>query len=304
MEMDRFEEVARNTDTEVQMEVVETDLDREDRLDRVKSRQKEFWTRRMAKDIVEDVLGEVTVFRSTHSVTSVLDGVLEDVVEHSMVNRMYQEIMDSGQSAMDKLQQKVNNRQTVQALVEDMVENVMNVMRLRAKKSLQETKQMEWRRKWKALEQELVKEMDILMELEPDPMDVEEQPTNTSVEVMEVIKELDEEMEYQLEYITYEDWLMDELMEMGITWEETNMNTMEESVIEVGSHRYPLYHGGVSLSPQSHPTIAEKGVEGGNVGGRHLTEDGVSTKGFLNDAPPPTNTRDIQCIVRIVCGRK
>ena len=38
---------------------------------------------------------------------------------------------------------------------------------------------------------------------------------------------------------TYEDWLKGELVEMGIDWEQDDMDTMEERVIEVGSQSYP-----------------------------------------------------------------
>ena len=73
-------------------------------------------------------------------------------MEHAVVNEMYKEVMCRGPGAMDKLQKKVNNRQVVQALLEDLVEVVMDVVRVKAKRSLWETKQLEWRRRWEALE--------------------------------------------------------------------------------------------------------------------------------------------------------
>ena len=63
MEMDKFEELTSNMDSEVQMKVTEADLDKEDRLNRVRSRQKEFWTGRMVKDVMEMVLKDVVKFR-------------------------------------------------------------------------------------------------------------------------------------------------------------------------------------------------------------------------------------------------
>jgi hypothetical protein len=64
-EMDKFEEMASRIDKEMLMEVVETDLDRENRLQRVKTRQQEFWTRKMVKDVMEDVLDRVRQYRAT-----------------------------------------------------------------------------------------------------------------------------------------------------------------------------------------------------------------------------------------------
>ena len=50
------------------MEVQETDLDREVRLQRVRTRQHEFWTRKMVKDILGDVVEDVFMFRTTHTI--------------------------------------------------------------------------------------------------------------------------------------------------------------------------------------------------------------------------------------------
>ena len=104
MEMDMFEEKVNTMDKEIQMEVTEMDLDKEDRLCRVRNRQKEFWTRRMVKEVVEGVLEDVTRFRTTQGVNMVLEGVLEVVVEHALVNTLYKEVLNSGPGAMDKLE--------------------------------------------------------------------------------------------------------------------------------------------------------------------------------------------------------
>ena len=84
------------------------------------------------------------------------------------------------------------------------------------------------------------------------------------------------EMEYQLEDVemgTYEEWLEGELLEMGIDWEQDDLVHKEENMMVVGSQQYPPHHSEGSYPPQSPPTIAEKGVEGGNVGGMSFTED-------------------------------
>ena len=84
------------------------------------------------------------------------------------------------------------------------------------------------------------------------------------------------EMEYQLEDVemgTYEEWLEGELLEMGIDWEQDDLVHKEENMMVVGSQQYPPHHSEGSYPPQSPPTIAEKGVEGGDGGGVSVTKD-------------------------------
>ena len=67
---------------------------------------------------------------------------------------------------------------------------------------------------------------------------------------------------------------MQELEEMGIIWSQEMMDTMEDGVMVVGSHKYPPCHGGVTPSSHNLLTIDEKGVEVGDGGDGHLTGDG------------------------------
>merc|ERR1711940_52301 len=83
----------------------------------------------------------------------------------------------------------------------------------------QESKRKEWAARWVALERELVTEMDILMELENAKMDVEEQE--------EEFRELLEDIE--MEEVEYEDWLIGELKEMGISRIPGLQELLEES---------------------------------------------------------------------------
>ena len=75
-EMDNFEEVASRVDKELLKEVLETDLDRENRLQRVKNRQQEFWTRKMARDMLEDVLDGVRQYRATELSRKLLEDLM------------------------------------------------------------------------------------------------------------------------------------------------------------------------------------------------------------------------------------
>ena len=117
IEMDTFEEKENTMDKETQLEITEMDLDREDRLHRVKKRQREFMTRRMIQNIMEDLVMDVISFRQGQIVSLVLDEMLDNVEEHAMVNRMYQEVMDIGPTAMSKLEDKVEIRQSMRSLV-------------------------------------------------------------------------------------------------------------------------------------------------------------------------------------------
>ena len=171
IEMDTFEEKENTMDREIQLEVKEMDLDREDRLHRVKKRQKEFMTRRMVQGIIDDLVVDVSRYRQVQMVTWVLEEMLDNVGEHAMVNRVYQEVLDFGPTAMSKLEGKVEIRQSVKSLVGDMMEWVVDRVALRERKSMQERRRKEWRENWEALEMAIALEMDILMEIEPEDMD-------------------------------------------------------------------------------------------------------------------------------------
>ena len=90
------------------------------------------------------------------------------------------------------------------------MEDAMDMVHKRERKSLQERKRVEWQKNWEALDIDLAKEMDILMELVHEPMDVTVITAHS--EYMEQIMHQDVEMEYhledeQMELETYEDWL-------------------------------------------------------------------------------------------------
>ena len=62
----------------------------------------------MVKDIMEDVLRGVTGFRAVQAVNMMLEGVLEDVKEHAMVNAWYNEVLERGCGAMDNLERRAS----------------------------------------------------------------------------------------------------------------------------------------------------------------------------------------------------
>ena len=119
MEMDALEEMCSNVDMEVQikMKKAEPDVYKEDRLSRVKTRQREFWTRKAEKEIMEDVLGRVMVYRPVQEAKGMLDWMLEEVIEQAWLNTMFREVTDTGPSAVSKLELKVSNRQAVVHMV-------------------------------------------------------------------------------------------------------------------------------------------------------------------------------------------
>ena len=105
--MDKFEERASRIDKEVMMEVVETDLDRENRLERVKTRQQEFWTRKVVKNVLEEVMDRARQYRATEISKMIVGDMIVDVWEHAMVNKMFKDVLDSGSGAVSKLETKL-----------------------------------------------------------------------------------------------------------------------------------------------------------------------------------------------------
>ena len=100
-------------------------------------------TRRMIQNIVEDLVMDVTSFRQGQIVSLVLDEMLDNVKEHALVNKVYQEVLDSGPNSMSKLEEKVGNRQAVKSLVEDLVGVVMDMVAVKARRSLHERRRLE-----------------------------------------------------------------------------------------------------------------------------------------------------------------
>ena len=79
--------------------MTEADLDKEDRLCRVKNRQKEFWTRRMVEEVMEDVLDRVIIYRPVQEAQKVLEEVLDEVMEQAWINSLFKEVLDTGPGA-------------------------------------------------------------------------------------------------------------------------------------------------------------------------------------------------------------
>ena len=134
---------------------------------------------------------------------------MTDVMEYTLVNRVIREVMDTGPGVASKLDRKFMTRRMIQEMLEVLVmEEVPAEVSRKTRIMNQEAKRTEWAARWAALEMELIAEMDILTELENAKMDVEEQE--------EEFRELLEDIE--MEEVEYEDWLIRELKEMGISW--------------------------------------------------------------------------------------
>ena len=91
-------------------------------------------------------------------------------------------------------------------------------------------------------------------------------------------------MMMELEEMEYDDWLAQELAEMGIDW-----GLYEESmVVEESFTDYPHHHGGMSLPVHGPPTLSEKGWEGGNELGMHATGERtpIDTDTQIHEHPP------------------
>jgi hypothetical protein len=151
-EMDRFEERASRIDKEVLMEVVETDLDRENRLERVKTRQQEFWTRKMVKKVLEEVMDRARQYRATEMSKLIVGDMIVDVWEHAMVNKMFKDVLDSGSGAVNKLETKLQRRWTVQQVLREVLEGVVDIVERKARLEMKEKKKLEWELRLEELE--------------------------------------------------------------------------------------------------------------------------------------------------------
>ena len=116
----------------------------------------------MAKDIVGGLLEDVYMFRSTHTITRLLEYMLEEVTEHAVVNNLFKEVMSAGPGAVAKMEEKCLNRFAIKELVEDLLQRVMEEEARNERKQVQEQKKQKWHIRWDKLEQKLAEAMDAL----------------------------------------------------------------------------------------------------------------------------------------------
>ena len=102
-EMDKFEEKESTVDMVVQAEAMERDLDKESRFCKIKKKQKEFLARRLVQEVIGDVLMDVAKYRPGKVAKEMLEEVLIDVIEQALVNKMYQEVVEIGPSALSRV---------------------------------------------------------------------------------------------------------------------------------------------------------------------------------------------------------
>ena len=117
-------------------------MDREVRLQRVRARQHEFWTRKLAKNILGDMMEDVFKFRSTHTINMILENMLEEVTELAMVNNLFMEVMKAGQGPVAKLERRCQNR--FDEMVEEVMKRVVEDVARKSRRLVHEQRKVEW----------------------------------------------------------------------------------------------------------------------------------------------------------------
>ena len=92
------------------MEVEEEDLIREGRLQRVEKRKREYMSRRLIQDIMEDVVKNVEEYRLKEIATNLLEEVMELVMEMSDINGMVRLVTEYGPETRNKLEYELKRQ--------------------------------------------------------------------------------------------------------------------------------------------------------------------------------------------------
>ena len=254
---DNARRIEENSQAEIAMEIdvgTGEQCERQDRLDRVEKRKRVFEARRICMELLEDVVIKATRYRQTEMCKELVEGVMVDTWDVVVVNA----IMHS-----------VNNQSM--EVRKHLLERLKREEKKRVRLRRQEDMQNAWRIKWENLERQIEQEMSALANYEHllgGPwLEEQREARKDMVEDMDDTEGLEYMMEVEEGGMTYEDWLAWELQEMGIDW-----GPGEESMMVLESQQeYPHHHGGMFFPVLEHPTLPEKGWEGGQVLGWHPT---------------------------------
>ena len=141
-EKDTFEEIESN---EIAMEVEEEDLIREGRLQRVEKRKREYVSRRLIQDIMEDVVKDVEEYRLKEIATNLLEEVMELAMEMSDINGMVRLVTEYGPETRNKLENELRRQR-----MEEMEASRMILKEGERELRLEyvETKKIAWKREY------------------------------------------------------------------------------------------------------------------------------------------------------------
>ena len=142
LEKDHFEE--RMKDVDMDTDEVQV-LEREERLQRVITRQQEFRVKKVCTDILEDVIKTVTQYRTVEMINTLLGKVADQAVEGAMINRMVREAEEYGPDARNKLELRLReHRKDEDRAAQSMIEEESKETRLK----WMELKRKAWREKF------------------------------------------------------------------------------------------------------------------------------------------------------------
>ena len=92
---------------EVAPEVIE--MSKEERLERVKCKQRQFQTRRTVKNVLEDVLGMVIIYRVEENMKKLVEEVIVSSLEEVTIKRMVVELQIERPMMKNKLESRLKN---------------------------------------------------------------------------------------------------------------------------------------------------------------------------------------------------
>ena len=89
------------------MEVDIIDLEKENRLDRMNEKKRIFMTRKLCKEILEEILMETATYRVTEMATNVMERMLNRVIVEATVNKLLKEAEGQGHEVVTELEERV-----------------------------------------------------------------------------------------------------------------------------------------------------------------------------------------------------
>jgi hypothetical protein len=272
-----------------QMEVV--DIDREDRLDRVRRRQLQWATSQLCKSMVLDMV-DTAVCESSRRVCK--EVMMENIVYEAWAELEFLDIMKVMGNGDISLRTRVEERLREDRKLLELEEATMMKMR---KDKIRKSKVEALKKLWntKRLQEDIRKMTEVLDTLELDDwnLELEEIVTLLDKMILEMptiamgdVDMTDPREELQKEEIVWAAEVMDTdvMVAKDVAMEtESNQNQrIEESVMIVVSHvnEEPHHHGGLLAPVQDQTIMPEKGLESGSVLGVQCTDDpmtGAST---------------------------
>ena len=92
---------------EMEVEDRDTDLLKEERLQRVLRRQSEFRTKKVVGDIVEELLVDVKAYRVTEMMGTMVEDFMNDAVELSTLGSMVRQVVEHGPEVRNRIEQRL-----------------------------------------------------------------------------------------------------------------------------------------------------------------------------------------------------